>query len=331
MMKNMKKIFAILATVVLIASLVVVPCAAETLYEQDGFIYARSSSTTADLYGRESTDPDLVIPKEFSDYYVTNIADSAFKNDQSIETVTFAQASLLERIGFYAFKDCENLAGEINFTGRINTIGISAFENCRSLETVVFSSYVTAIPDQCFYNCVSLSDVRLSNTITSISKFAFGNCTTLESIIIPKTVTDINPTAFSGCDNIVIKCYTDSYAHQYAVDNDIEFVLLDAPEPTEPPTEPPTDEPTEEPTTSPVEITFMLGDADGDGEISIMDATTIQRILVDLDEDEDGMKTLRGTVVEGEDLNITHATKIQRFIADFEIAEPIGEEVTVVI
>ena len=88
---------------------------------------------------------------------------------------------------------------------------------------------------------------------------------------------------------------------------------------------------TEKPTVAPGTYTFILGDADGDGVVTIIDATKIQRVLVDLDRDEDGMISLRGIVDDEDILNILHATKIQRYLADFDVDEPIGEEITRVI
>ena len=100
-------------------------------------------------------------------------------------------------------------------------------------------------------------------------------------------------------------------------------------EPTEPSDEPtePSDEPTEpsvEPTEPSVEPTepvdpptpdFLLGDADQDGEVSVMDATTIQRYkaekivleaiaLLAADTDKDG------------EVSVMDATRIQRFKAN---------------
>ncbi|MCD8327602.1 MAG: dockerin type I repeat-containing protein, partial [Ruminococcus sp.] len=37
----------------------------------------------------------------------------------------------------------------------------------------------------------------------------------------------IGAEAFDGCDNLVIYCYSGSYAEQYAIENDIEYVLIE--------------------------------------------------------------------------------------------------------
>jgi len=301
-MKTVRRTIAILLVVMLTVACFVVRFDAETIYTQDGFYYARTSNKTADLYGRSTTNADLVIPKEFSEYYVTNIVDSAFEEDQNIETVTFGDAILLERIGYYAFKNCIKLKGEVNIGGRINTIGISAFEDCHSLETVVFNAYVKDIPDQCFYNCYSLSTVVMNDRIESIGKFAFGNCTSLKEITIPDSVTSIDPTAFSGCENLVIYCNTDSYAHQYAVDNGIAYILLD-----------------EEPEG------YLLGDTDDNGDVEVVDATWLQRYIALMN-----IGVIEDTVMQGDidgdgDPSIVDAAFIMRYCVGIATPFDIGE------
>ena len=83
-------------------------------------------------------------------------------------------------------------------------------------------------------------------------------------------------------------------------------------EPTVMPTEPPTT-PTEQPTTPTEPKTIILGDVDGDGEVTIIDATAIQRHLASIptatyiekaaDADEDN------------EVTIIDATMIQRWLA----------------
>ena len=103
---------------------------------------------------------------------------------------------------------------------------------------------------------------------------------------------------------------------------------------TEPPTEAPTAAPTEAPTAAPTEAptaaptdpvqTYIVGDADGDGLLDILDATVIQRKLAEYtvsaydelaaDADEDGS------------VAIIDATMIQRYLADYSDINDIGKE-----
>ena len=70
----------------------------------------------------------------------------------------------------------------------------------------------------------------------------------------------------------------------------------------------------------------LLGDADGDGEITITDATTIQRHLVSLITLSKDAQACADTNGSG-DIDITDTTQIQRYLAEFEIPYKIGEPI----
>ena len=71
---------------------------------------------------------------------------------------------------------------------------------------------------------------------------------------------------------------------------------------------------------------YLRGDADGDGVVTIRDATTIQRRLVEIPTpsfDE------RAADVDGNGLDITDTTKIQQYLAELENIYNINKLVTV--
>ena len=73
-------------------------------------------------------------------------------------------------------------------------------------------------------------------------------------------------------------------------------------------------------------VSYLRGDANGDEEVTITDATVIQRKIADIavpyfDE--------AAADVDGEGLDITDATWIQRYIADMDNIYHINEIVTV--
>ncbi|WP_316630668.1 leucine-rich repeat protein [uncultured Ruminococcus sp.] len=298
-MKRFYQIIAIIFTLIFVLSYACISPGAATVFESDGFYYARTSSTTADLYGRSATDADLVIPKDFSEYYVTNIVDSAFSGDENIETLSFGKSMLLERIGYYAFKNCIHLTGPVTFAGRISTIGTSAFENCSSLEKVVFNAYVADIPDQCFYNCSSLSTVVMNDRIQSIGKFAFAN-TALKEITIPDSVTSIDPTAFDGCEDLVIYCNSGSYAHEFAEENQITHVLLDT------------------------DNGYYLGDVDNNRAVEILDITFIQRSLANMTIPDD-YNIEHGDIDGDNQITSTDNAIMMRSLAGLITDFPVGE------
>lgn len=71
---------------------------------------------------------------------------------------------------------------------------------------------------------------------------------------------------------------------------------------------------------------YIRGDADGDGHVSVLDATAIQRKLVDYD-----VRSFdpRAADVTGDGVNILDATLIQQYIAGFDNIYHIDEMVTV--
>lgn len=76
---------------------------------------------------------------------------------------------------------------------------------------------------------------------------------------------------------------------------------------------------------------YLIGDTDGSGVVSIEDVTLIQKVLAELVADTDGSITKRGNV-DGDELLISDATAVQMYIAgfrnDYNIGETAEEQVT---
>ena len=73
---------------------------------------------------------------------------------------------------------------------------------------------------------------------------------------------------------------------------------------------------------------YILGDADGDEDVSSVDATMIQRYCADFDIGIPEETLLHGDTDGNGDLEIVDATYIQRFLAEFNVAFSIGELVS---
>lgn len=156
----------------------------------------------------------------------------------------------------------------------VTYIGSDAFYECTKIQSINIPDSVTGIGYRAFDRCYALTSIIIGTNVTNIASEAFYNCTSLKSVTIPNNVTSINVRAFgyyydydlqTTCkiDNFIICGSTGSVAEKYANANGFKFITTDNSE-TITPTEP---------------KQCILGDIDGDGEVSIIDATCIQRHL----------------------------------------------------
>lgn len=74
--------------------------------------------------------------------------------------------------------------------------------------------------------------------------------------------------------------------------------------------------------------TYKAGDADGDGKITITDATAIQRYLAGAADDAAETVRARGDL-SGAGVNVTDAAFIQRYLAGMAVPYPVGEDMPV--
>ena len=301
MMKRMKKPISILLTVMLLCTMMCTAHAAGSYFLKDG-LYFGIKDDEAYIHGTDGSGWDIVIPETFLDYYVTEIEKFAFYENNTIEVLSFYEASQLRSLGDGAFSYCPKLK-RVHITVSIQEMGVGVFEGCIALSSVRFrDGALTDIPAQCFYGCGSLSNVIFDNEITSIGNLAFAGCSALTKLEIPDSVADIADNAFEGCDSLVIYCTKESYALQYATEHEIDYVITD-PDP----------------------VTYMIGDADGDGVVRILDVTVIQRVLASIAV----FNFVEAAAdIDNNGLDITDATKIQRFLAEYNDPYRIGEVVS---
>lgn len=266
----------------------------------------------------------------------------------NLETVNVGKN--VKTIGCEAFIQCISLR-EVNLPEGLEVIEGEAFKNCTTLEYLVMPDTVKEIGIKLFEDCKSLINVTLSNGLTAISQDCFSGCVELRWMDIPDSVREIHPDAFFGCTdlrevnfgkgevtlspNVFLNCtsltritipdnvthfdlyslgynaylniYTSreyvpchwmiiyankgSAAAQYARDNGLMLGILDG-------------------DVRP----FSKGDVNGDGKITIQDATMIQKHLgklIDLEKIQEEAADVAGTP----SLTIADATAIQKYLA----------------
>lgn len=136
-----------------------------------------------------------------------SIGEGAFKDCSLLNTVTFADTSVLESIGNGAFNGCIALASVVLPESLID-IAPHAFDNT-AISSIVIPSSVKYVGENAFSTCSNLTTVTIqskdltlydrafgSGAVTSVSftggdgvydlRNGFGGCTSLESIVLPE-------------------------------------------------------------------------------------------------------------------------------------------------
>lgn len=189
---------------------------------------------------------------------ITSIGVGAFYGCNSLAGIKLPEG--LTSIEGCAFSGCSSLTS-IKIPGTVTDIGADAFSRCSSLTSIEIGSGVTGLQWEMFCTCDNLSDISVDegNTqyssqdgvvfdkdkttliycpkgkagdyqipagVTTINANALNGCYYLKHMEIPSGVINIGTDAFSGCGNLVILCDENSYAHTYAVENNIAFQLI---------------------------------------------------------------------------------------------------------
>ncbi|MBQ7540720.1 MAG: leucine-rich repeat protein [Clostridia bacterium] len=110
----------------------------------------------------------------------------------------------------YAFQDAKSLKTLI-LSKSTTTIGKGAFKGCSALERIATSTdpdkydlpeKLTKIDDEVFSGCKKLSKLSFPSSIKSIGADAFKDCVSITKFTIPDNITTIGTGAFSGCSGI---------------------------------------------------------------------------------------------------------------------------------
>lgn len=183
-----------------------------------------------------------------------------------------------------------------------------SFVLCKTLRSVHIPYGVTDICQMAFYGCIKLENVYLPDSLKVIESFCFDNCYALDRLYMPHTAVTLYGYAFGFITDENNKLqlypefcpmiYKDSGPQSYC-----EYYKMDF-------------------------LYYLYGDADCDGEVSVIDVSCIQRKINKME--FAGEINLNCAVVSGSnELSVIDATLIQRYLAKVGTgaAAPIGEPV----
>lgn len=305
-MKNSKRVVSLILSLLVVFSIFnIVPFTASAA-ETDSVVNGATSGTTGDcIWTLDGTVLTISGNGKMKDYDYWN-APAPWGTD--ITEVILKDG--VTSIGGYAFSGCEELTS-ITIPDSVTSIGEYVFYGCTGLTSVTIPDSVTSIEDYALYGCTGLTSLKLGNSVTSIDKEAFFGCTGLTSVTIPDTVTNIGRQAFgyyydenwntAKNEGFTIYGCPGTAAERYTNDNGFTFIALDDnPQP-------------------------ILGDADGDGQITVKDVTEVQHYLSNMATQADQDTLMFADVDNNGRLEVIDTTWLQRHLAGMEIPYPIGE------
>lgn len=144
---------------------------------------------------------------EFSDYFkleknsdgpntytVVDYTSNIYTNNVAPEL----DGKIVTRIGPGAFKDKNQICGEIKIPDTVIEIADSAFEGCSTISSIILGTNTKVIGTKAFYNCTSLATIEFNQKLESIGAYCFYKDTKLsgKSFEIPKTVNFVGNYAF---------------------------------------------------------------------------------------------------------------------------------------
>ncbi|MCL2488736.1 MAG: leucine-rich repeat domain-containing protein, partial [Oscillospiraceae bacterium] len=130
-------------------------------------------------------------------------------------------------VGAMAFAYCCDLAA-VDFGYFLRSIDFFAFAHCDRLTDIILPLFLEEIGAGAFYRCTGLTEITIPNDVEDIDHGAFMGCSGLKTVKILNKKTQFGQNVFAGChDDLIIRCYKNSTAHAYALENGIDFEFID--------------------------------------------------------------------------------------------------------
>ena len=296
-----KTISIIISTAVLLCFCISVH--AESVYRYGNWTLTLLPDTDDFAFGVRSYDADdavVTVPEDYGGYPIIALNGYAFAANTTMREISLSDQ--IVSVGNGAFLSASGLE-KVELTASVSSVGESAFAYTTALKEIdLDDSSVETVSKRAFQGS-GIETIALPEVCTAIGDYAFAQCENLTAVAVPDSVTEIGDSAFLGSSCVVIHASSGSFAIAYAKEHGIDYVCTDA-------------------------ISYVLGDADNSGEVDVIDVTVIQRELIGLYVYDPEIVERNGDV-DGDGLNITDATWIQRYIASMETPYEIGRTIII--
>ncbi|MBR0302813.1 MAG: leucine-rich repeat protein [Clostridia bacterium] len=181
----MKKTFAIMLVVIMIASLLPagVFAASTTYYVGDIEVTIDSSAKTVTVSGAGPM-PNY-----------SNAANAPWYKCDGVTEVYIGEG--VTTVGSNCFYGNTNIQ-RVTLSETVTEIGTSAFGECRALTEIVIPSSLRRIEARAFENCLKLATVPLNDGLEYIGSSAFDACSALYDVTLPDTLKFFDASAFNS-------------------------------------------------------------------------------------------------------------------------------------
>ena len=105
----------------------------------------------------------------------------------------------------------------VSIAGSVKEIGVGAFSDCTSLETVTINEGLKRLKKEVFSGCRSLREINIPGSLQSIGEWAFRDCRSLSLLQLPPGITEICEEAFLSCPLLTIRAEKGTYAAEFAM------------------------------------------------------------------------------------------------------------------